>query len=182
MTRSSTPCSSIWEAGTVCTTRPSRDDQDGVGEAEHFFDLAGDDHDGVAGGGEAADQGVDLRAGADIDAAGRLIQQQHPGAVHQPAGEQDLLLVAAGEGHRGPVGIGRSQLQCLDLLPGDLALGALIEEAGLGEPGHRRQRHVHEDRLIEHEALALALLGRQPDAGVDSVRRPSRGAVSFPRP
>ena len=169
MTRSSTPCSSIWEAGTVCSDAAVADDQDGVGEAEDFFDLAGDDDDGVAGGGEAADEGVDLGAGADIDTAGRLIEQQHSRAVHEPAGEEDLLLVSSGEGHRGPVGVGGTQFQRLDLLAGDLALGAFVEEPALGESRHRRQGHVHEDRLVEHQALALALLGREADAGVDGV-------------
>ena len=40
---------------------------------------------------------VDLGLGADVDAARRLVEQQHPASAQQPAGEHDLLLVAAGE-------------------------------------------------------------------------------------
>ena len=40
---------------------------------------------------------VDLGLGADVDAAGRLVEDEHPGAHRQPLAEHDLLLVAAGE-------------------------------------------------------------------------------------
>ena len=63
-------------------------------------------HDGDAGVGQAPDQLVDLAAGADVDAAGGLVEQQHPAVAQQPPGEHDLLLVAARErahrpGHAG---------------------------------------------------------------------------------
>ena len=38
---------------------------------------------------------VDLRLGADVDAAGRLVEDQHLGLDLQPARQQHLLLVAA---------------------------------------------------------------------------------------
>ena len=41
---------------------------------------------------------VELRPGADVDAAGRLVEQQDLGRAEQPAREHDLLLVAAGQG------------------------------------------------------------------------------------
>ena len=62
---------------------------------------------------EATDEGVDLGAGADVDAAGRLVQQQHARAVHEPARQQDLLLIAAREGARGPVGVRRAAARAL---------------------------------------------------------------------
>ena len=40
---------------------------------------------------------VDLRLGAHVDAARRLVQQQHRGPVEQALGQDDLLLVAAGQ-------------------------------------------------------------------------------------
>jgi len=52
---------------------------------------------GDAGVGELADQVVDLRAGADINTAGGLVQQQHLARPQQPTGQHDLLLVAARE-------------------------------------------------------------------------------------
>ena len=40
---------------------------------------------------------VDLVTGTDIDAARRLVEQEHAGVAHEPAREQRLLLVAARE-------------------------------------------------------------------------------------
>ena len=178
MTRSSTPCSSISVAGVVVEDAAVGDDEHAVGEAEHLLDLARHHDDRGAGVGEAADEGVDLGAGADVDAAGRLVEQQHPGAVHEPAGEHDLLLVAAGEGAGGAVGVGRPQLEGLDLLAGHRALAALVEHAAAREAGEGRERDVLEDRLLEEQALALALLGREPDAGGrPPCRRSRRGAA-----
>ena len=50
--------------------------------------------------------------------------------MHEPAGEQDLLLVSAGEGAGGAIGVGGPQLERFDLRAGRGALGALVEEAG----------------------------------------------------
>lgn len=49
--------------------------------------------------------------------------------MHEPAGEQHLLLVAAGQGARGAVGVGRAQVERLDLLARRALLGRLVEEA-----------------------------------------------------
>ena len=127
MTRSSTPCSSISVAGVVVEDAAVGDDEHAVGEAEHLLDLARHHDDRGAGVGEPTDEGVDLGAGADVDTAGGLVEQQHAGAVHEPAGQHDLLLVAARERAGGAVGIGRPQLERLDLLAGHRALAALVE-------------------------------------------------------
>src|SRR4029453_19572080 len=43
---------------------------------------------------------MDLDLGADVDAAGRFIEDQHPRLGSQPLAEHDLLLVATGQGAR----------------------------------------------------------------------------------
>ena len=48
----------------------------------------------------AGDEREDRGLGADVDALGRLVQQQHLRVVAQPLGEHDLLLVAAAEKRR----------------------------------------------------------------------------------
>ena len=55
-------------------------------------------------GGELVDERVDLRLGADVDAARGLVEDQHPAARRQPLRQHQLLLVAAGEagGHARP--------------------------------------------------------------------------------
>ena len=174
MTRSSTPCSSIWFGGYGAQHAAVGDDEHGVGEAEHLLDLARDDDDGVAGCGEAADEGVDLGAGADVDASRRLVEQQHPRAVHEPAREQDLLLVAAREGRSRPSGsAGRSSSASI-CSRAALRSARSSRKPAFANRDERRERDVDEDRLLEHQALALALLGREADAGVDCGDAPSR--------
>ena len=46
---------------------------------------------------ELVDQPIDLRLGADVDAAGRLVEDEQHRLARQPAREHHLLLVAAGE-------------------------------------------------------------------------------------
>ena len=101
------------------------DDEDAVGEPEDLLDLAGHDDDGDAVVGEPTDEGVDLGAGADVDAAGGLVEQQDAAAAQQPPGEHDLLLVAAGEGADLAGDAGRTQLE---------ARGELLRRAAFSAP------------------------------------------------
>ena len=50
-----------------------------------------------AAGAPAREQRVDVALGADVDAAGRVVEQQDPRLRREPAGDHDLLLVAAAE-------------------------------------------------------------------------------------
>ena len=47
--------------------------------------------------GELRDDAMDLDLGADVDAARRLVEDQHPRLRGQPLAEHDLLLVPAGQ-------------------------------------------------------------------------------------
>ena len=52
---------------------------------------------GAARVGIGADEAIELVLGADVDASGRIEQQQDAAFGEQPLGDRDLLLVAAGE-------------------------------------------------------------------------------------
>ena len=60
--------------------RPWRADQDAIGDGEDLRQIGGDDHDGLAFVGEAVDDLVDLGDRADIDAAGRLVEDDERGS------------------------------------------------------------------------------------------------------
>ena len=77
--------------------RPSGHDQHAVGEADQFGHLGRDQDDADAACRELVDQPVDLRLGADVDAARRLVEDEQHRLPRQPARQHDLLLVAAGQ-------------------------------------------------------------------------------------
>lgn len=109
-------------------------DNDPIGVTHQLLQFRRDNQQRQAIGAEGFNQANNFRMGADVDAAGRLIEDQELRFGQQPAGEQHLLLVAAGEkldrllGARGtdpqlankalgdlillPAGIGRSQPRC----------------------------------------------------------------------
>src|SRR5699024_9832406 len=124
-----------------------------------------DDDDSDSASRKLVDQGVDLGARADVDAAGRLVEQEDPAVAHEPTGQHDLLLVAARERADLARDVLGADLARLDLLLGHLLLRGCGEEPAAREAGEAREADVAEDRVAEQESLALALLGGEPDAG-----------------
>ena len=89
---------------------------------------------------QALDQADDLGMGADVDAAGRLVEDEEARLGGEPAGEQRLLLIAAGEKADGLFRIRRADVEELDEAVGDLVLPALraagaASRAAPGAPG-----------------------------------------------
>ena len=107
-------------------------DEDAVGEEQELGELGGDHEDGEALGGERADERVDLLLGADVDAAGGLVEEEDARAGGEPLADDDLLLVAAGEGGGGLGDAGAADAEAADGVVGDggLAGGAADAEAG----------------------------------------------------
>ena len=70
-------------------------DEHAVGQAHHLGQFRRDQHHRQALGGQFADEVVDGRLGADVDALGRLVENDHLRPRRQPFGDDDLLLVAA---------------------------------------------------------------------------------------
>ena len=112
---------------------------DPVGEAEQLGHLGGDHQDGDAGGGELLDQAVDLELGADVDAAGRLVQDQDARLAGEPAGEHHLLLVAARELADLLLDGGRLDARAGRRAPDQPALAPAVEEAQRARPAPARR-------------------------------------------
>ncbi len=68
-----------------------------VGQADDFFHLAGREQNGDALAGQLIHEFIDFFLRADVDAAGRLVEQQQFRLQAKPFAEHDLLLVAAGK-------------------------------------------------------------------------------------
>ena len=73
------------------------EDQQPVGDGQDLLELGGGDDDGGALLGEPDERGEHLGLGADVDPAGGLVDEEDVGPVAGPLGQQQLLLVAAGE-------------------------------------------------------------------------------------
>ncbi len=98
-----------------------------------------------------------------VDAARRLIEDQELGFGQQPAGEQHLLLVAAGEKLNRLLGAGGANTQLANKAFGDLVLlpaGNGPQPAALGLQG--------EDDILPHrgggnDAVGFAILRTEAD-------------------
>ena len=151
---------------------------DAVADAEQLGQLRGDDDDRLARRGELVDDRVDLVLGADVDAAGRLVEDQHLRLGHHPLGEHDLLLVAAGEvpglGHD----VGGLDPHGLAVVLGDLDFLVAVHESVGGDLCQSCRGGVHADVLDEVQAELLAVLRDIGDACLD--RLPDGGGVHLP--
>ena len=102
---------------------------------------------------QAAQQPVDLRLGADVDAARRLVDDQHLRAEREPLGQHHLLLVAAAQGRRRDVDGRRLDLQLLGRPPPTACRsGASDDEPVRRVAVQRRQRDVLADREVHDQA------------------------------
>src|SRR5271166_2380651 len=101
---------------------------------------------------------MDVEFCRDVDAAGRLVEQENARPACDGAGEHDFLLVAAAEPPNLLAGPGRAQPHAPSQSGGLGALrGAVEEYPQTTEPRQMRQRDIVGDRLRQQEALGPAL-------------------------
>ena len=156
---------------------PVAEDQHPVHQLEVLVDLGRQHDDGQPGGGQLAQQRVDVALGADVDAAGGVVEQQHRRVAGERAGDDHLLLVAAGQrGDR--VGVAAEP----DLEPVDVAREPGGGVAGGDQPaarigGQRRGREVLPDRQRREDRLLAPVPG-----DVGDPRRRAGGRARPQRP
>ena len=122
--------------------------------------------------GQLRDDPVDLDLGADVDPAGRLVEDQHARLGRQPLGEHDLLLVAAGQGADELVHARRADPQLLRVLARRARARSRSRTNSRGNSrGRIGRRHVRGDREVEHEPVLVAVLGDVGDAGGERLGR-----------
>src|ERR1043166_6398915 len=119
-------------AGDFAHQAPGAQHQDPVGEAQDFGELARDEQDGVPLLRELPGEGVYLRLGAHVRAAGGLLEDQHPGARGEPPRQDHLLLGPARETGDDRLGTRRPDPEADEVLHRHRALGRAAEP---GEPG-----------------------------------------------
>ena len=158
-------------AGKNGGNRAAAHDGNAVAHAEDFRQVTRYHQHGEAVPGEAADDFMDFTFRAHVHALGRFVQDEDPGGGGEPAGEGDLLLVAAAQGMARGFGAVGADVQLADELEGARAFRA-EPEPGAGEnfpvDGHGdvlRQGHFEDD------AMAPAVFGHVSDAAGDSFPR-----------
>ena len=153
--------------------------QDAVAQPENLFEFGGDHDDRHALLGQSVQELVDFNLGADIDAAGRLVQDEDLRVRIEPSRKEDLLLVAAAERSDDGVRTRRLDVELRDVILGDRTLPSRIDDPDRRRADRlqRRDRGVEGDRLVQEQTERLAVLGQKRDAVFDGVGR--RADVGF---
>ncbi len=81
-----------------------------IAEFEQFFEFLGNDEDGHALIAQGHQPAADRRRSADIDAPGRLGDEQQLRRQHDLATDDELLQIAAGQGPGFGIGTGRADI------------------------------------------------------------------------
>jgi predicted NBD/HSP70 family sugar kinase len=140
-----------------------------------LVELRRDDDDSETGRGQIGDHLVELGLGGNVNAAGRLVEQQDATVAQQPPGEHNLLLVSARELAHHPIGVVGDGVQHSELLADRLTLGPWVEHAAAHEPPEIGQAHVFALAPVEQETLRLAVLRGQPQPRRDRAVGSARG-------
>ena len=95
-----------------------------IGEGDHLGHIGGDQQHRDAVARDAGDQLVDLDLGLDVDADGRLVDDEDVGLRRQPLRDRDFLLISARESRNRRVDRRRADRKPSDERAGRLRLGA----------------------------------------------------------
>ena len=162
----SSPSCVASRAGTSPTRRPARSTRMRVERLEQLGQLARDDEHGRALARELADQRVDLRLRADVDAARRLVEDQHrrtaPRATAPARSSAGCRPRARRRACRCSGVRTRSRSKCSLTMLALLAPDRSHVEAR--QPAEQRQRRVAPAALRQHQPLSLAVLRHEADA------------------
>ena len=138
--------------------------QHAIGQQEQFGHFRADHDDAKPLLGELKDQPIDFLLGADVDAAGRLVQEQDAWFGSKPFADHDFLLIAARQCRDPLVDARAAHRKTPDHTVGQCAFA---RESAQAKPRHGAdggQGDVVADRLAQVQAALLAVFGHQRDA------------------
>lgn len=130
-----------------------------VTDTDELGQLGGNHDDGLACIGKLIDDFVDLILGADVDASGRLIEDEDVRLRDNPLGEQHFLLVTTGEGGDIHIDVMALDVEVLAVLFNFLALKVVVHNPALADLGQGGQGRVLSDVLQQVQTVALTILG-----------------------
>ena len=141
---------------------------------DEFRRVRAEQDDGFALRRHCAQREVDLALGLDVDAARRIVQEQHRWLERQPFRQRDLLLVAAGQRLRRPAPVA-ANVEALRQTFGDCVF--LRSPAAFAAPaGEQGQEQIEVDRVRQKQAF-LAVRRNVGDADRVGVGDVAKGAL-----
>ena len=142
-------------------------------ERQHLVELGRDQKDRHAGVAPPQKLAVHLLDGPDVDAPGRLADQQDRRLLRESAGENELLRVAAGQLPGRCLNRRSANIEGLDQLPGVALDGGTIEDAGTaeGRPVEALEHEVVGDGEIAQERPAIPVGSDVAEPGGEPVAR-----------
>src|SRR5215510_258181 len=146
-------------------------DGDAIADAKNFFQLAADDDDRRAIGGQLIDQFIDLALRADVDSARRLVEDDHLQFPQQPFRQHDLLLIAAAELRNQRLYRRSLDAQLRRHLDGSLVLGGEIDQTASRVTRQGRQRDVLTNGPTCYQSQVAAVFGNQTESFADRFLR-----------
>src|SRR3954469_25767700 len=106
-------------------------DDGAIAHPQHLLHLAGDEQNRDAALGQVFHQAVNLLLGADVDATGGLVEQQHARRHRQPLADHHLLLVTPRQELADLSVAGRSDVELADHPLGQVSLRRVVKKAGV---------------------------------------------------
>ena len=143
---------------------------DPVADAEQFRHFRRDHHDALAGRRQFVDDTIDLVFRTDVDAAGRLVEDQDLGVRHQPFRQHDLLLVAAGELADFLIDVRAANPHPVPVIAGGLQFADFVDHPVRGHLVKACQGDVLAHVVGQDQPELLAVLGDIGKAGIDGGR------------
>ena len=157
------------------TISPLAHDQDAVAHADQLLQLGRDEQDPAAVGGELVDDRVDVVLGGHVDAARRLVHDEHGRVRHQPSADDDLLLVASRQAQRRLLrdGAGLDAQPCRPSAAAASSRRAWsMKPSGVTREARQRgQRDVVRDGDAHEQPFLAPVLGDERDAVPDAAAR-----------
>src|SRR5918995_5657313 len=152
---------------------PQRDHA--IATLRDLFHLRGDEDDAQSLRREIVHELLYLRFRSNVDTAGRLVQYEHFGVHAHPAGQKNLLLVAAGELPDRLVWTRSLDTEALHEFLDQLVLRLLRNQPCPCQPRQSRSDNVLLHREIRNNAFQFAVLGQEGDSGL--YRRAGRARL-----
>lgn len=105
---------------------------------------------------------MNFELGADIDAARRLIKEDHFRIDREHLGDGHLLLIAAGQGGYRLADMAAFEIEAPAEIAGLKVFAALIDDAALADKAKAQGRDIGGNGHIEEKAIALAVFRDRP--------------------